>query len=74
MQCEEKENLRDRCIAASDEFEAVAQAVKGATGVLFDFRARNISWAMPQQKFAEARQRHLNASWALSLHLSKHRC
>jgi hypothetical protein len=83
MQCGEEENLRDRCIAASNEFEAVVQEVKAATGFLFDFRTKKISWAMPQMKknwpsefskFAEARRRHLNASSALSLHLSKHRC
>lgn len=83
MQCDEKESLRDRCIAASAEFEAVAQEVKAATGFLFDFRTRNISWTAPQMlkswpaefsKVTEARRRQLNASSALDLHLSKHRC
>jgi hypothetical protein len=83
MQCEEKERLRESCIAASTEFDVVVQAVKSATGFLFDFRSKNITWASPQtlknwpsefSKLTEARRKHLNASSALSLHLTQHRC
>jgi hypothetical protein len=83
MQCEEKEHLRESCITASTEFDAMTQELKAATGFLVDFRARNISWAMPRtlknwpaefSRFAEARRKHLDASSALSLHLSIHRC
>ena len=83
MQCQEKEHLRESCIAASTEFDTVTQEVKAATGFLVDFRARNITWAAPQtlknrpaefSRFAEARRKHLDASSALSRHLSNHRC
>jgi hypothetical protein len=83
MLCEEKEHLSESCIAASAEFDAVAQELKAATGFLVDFRARNISWTVPRtlkhrpaefSRFAEGRRKHLDASSALSLHLSNHRC
>jgi len=83
MQCEEKEHLRENCSAASFEFDAVVQGVEAATGFLIDFRSRGIRLAPPQTlrnwpseflRFAEARRKHLNASLALSRHLSMHRC
>jgi hypothetical protein len=83
MNCVEKQDLREHCMAACNELEAATQQLKDATGFLLDFRTQVIAWTPPHtlknwpsefSNFAEARRKHLNASAALSRHLSRHRC
>ena len=83
MDCVEKQNLQQKCIAASHEFDAATEQLRAA-GIALDLRSLKVEWKPSPTSvkkmremsaiLAVARSNHLQASSELSRHLSAHRC
>jgi hypothetical protein len=83
MNCPEKQQLKEQCMAACDALEAATQKLQASTGFLIDLRTQGITWSPPHtlknwpeefSHFLDARTKHRHASLLLSQHLSTHRC
>lgn len=72
MSCPEKQSLQEKCASAWVEYEA-AKAVEGLRAVALDPRS-GLMMAEGAAQAARLRWKHLQASSALSRHLSRHRC
>ena len=71
MHCTEKQSLQEKCVAAWKEYQT-AKAEPVSAGVSFDPQSGQLT--VPAAKAAMLRWNHLQASSALSRHLSRHRC
>jgi hypothetical protein len=76
MRCPEKENLQGRCSSAWYEYQKVAEQLRlpvdsgGAALINPETMTLGQRYLAP----ITLRQDHLSASWALSRHLTAHRC
>jgi hypothetical protein len=74
MTCEKKQNLQQKCSATWDSYEAAALStgfeIQTPSGTPMPPANRRLVF----EPVIGLRSAHLKASWALSQHLSKHRC